>query len=273
MNPLFLLLTKIVVSATMVISITMVAERGNPRLAGVLMGFPLGAGLAFFFLGIEQGPIFTAESALWSIPGILTALAFCLAYSCTSQLVKSTRLVSSILLSTIAGLAAYLLASILLLNFLPQTTFARTLVLLIGMPLFAYLLQLPAKRNNKSTTKNKTTAIAILIRASFAATIIITITAVANTVGPAWSGLFATFPTTVLPIVLILHYLNGAEIIPSIFRETAFGMVAIVIFAIAVHFLMPIYGVYIGILLCYLIATIYILIYEFTLRPIIRKML
>ncbi len=256
----------------MVISIAMVAEKGNPRLAGVLMGFPLGVGLTFLFLGIEQGPIFAAESALWSIPGVLTALAFCLAYSYTSQLVNYSR-INCMILSTLTGLSAYFLVSLLLLRYLPESSLARTLVLIIFMPIFAFLFQYPKKKQNLTMTKVKLNCWVLFIRAAFAASIVIIITAIAKSVGPSWSGLFATFPTAILPTVLILHYLNGAKVIPILFREITFGMLAIIVFSIAVHFLYVPYGVYLGILLCYLVATCYIVIYEFTLRPVIRKIL
>lgn len=49
-HPLLLLIAKICLSAGMVITITLVAERISTRFAGVLLGFPLGAGLTFFFM-------------------------------------------------------------------------------------------------------------------------------------------------------------------------------------------------------------------------------
>lgn len=58
MDTLLLPIIKIFVSAAMVIVITLVVEKGSSRLAGLLMGFPLSAGLALFFLGVEQGTAF-----------------------------------------------------------------------------------------------------------------------------------------------------------------------------------------------------------------------
>lgn len=50
---MFILLTKLGVSAGMVLGITLMAERVSTRFAGVVMGFPLGAGLSLFFIGFE----------------------------------------------------------------------------------------------------------------------------------------------------------------------------------------------------------------------------
>ena len=67
---------KMLLSAAMVLIVTLVAERGSPRFAGVLLGFPLGAGLSLAFLAIEQGPIFAADSARWTMQGIIATLGF-----------------------------------------------------------------------------------------------------------------------------------------------------------------------------------------------------
>ena len=71
-----LILAKIGLSAIMVIAITLIAEKLSTRFAGVLLGFPLGAGLTFFFTGIEQGSLFAAQSAPWAIQGLSATLVY-----------------------------------------------------------------------------------------------------------------------------------------------------------------------------------------------------
>jgi len=103
-------------------------------------------------------------------------------------------------------------------------------------------------------------------RALFAAVVILIITAIAKAVGPRWSGIFAAFPTTVLPTVLVLHYHYGIETISALFREIPLGMLAIVIFSCSVYYTFPLFGVYLGILISYGVAFFYLLFYEFVLR-------
>ncbi len=270
MDALLLLTIKIVVSATMVVVITLVAEKGNPRLAGVLMGFPLGAGLALFFLGVEQGPAFASQSALWSIPGTLSMLSFCLGYRlCNAFYAAKSILV--IALCTLSGLTCYFLSAYLLLYFLPET-WVRFVVFVIFIPLFALLL---GKKTATTIKKPPLTAsnrkVVLIARAAFASAIIIIVTTIAKSVGPVWSGVFATFPTTILPSVLILHRRYADTFVPNLFKETTFGILAIVVFAIAVHFFFPPCGPYLGVLLAYTTSFIYLFLYERYIRyPLIK---
>ena len=114
--------------------------------------------------------------------------------------------------------------------------------------------------------KVPTTAFILLSRALFAAVVIVIITAMAKTVGSRWSGIFAAFPTTVLPTVWVLHYHYGSQTISALFREIPLGMLAIVIFSCSVYFTFPQFGVYSGIFISYGVALLYLLFYEFLLR-------
>lgn len=270
MEEIILLLSKVILSSIMVIGITVVAEKGKPRLAGVLMGFPLGAGLALLFLGIEQGVDFAANSALWSIPGVLAMLAFCLGYSVAGRFTSGNS-ITTIALCTLAGLLCYFLGAFALQKYLPNTTVARVIVLVVFIPVFAYLLKCKNKLTITRPAKTKGSTFMLINRAAFASLIIIIITGIANSVGPSWSGLFATFPTAILPSTLILHRQHGSELVPIIFQETTFGMFAIVVFAIGVHFFFPPFGVISGALLAYGVAFIYLFLYELQIRPVIRK--
>lgn len=272
MEEIILFLSKVILSSIMVIGITVVAEKGNPRLAGVLMGFPLGAGLALLFLGIEQGVDFAAHSALWSIPGVLAMLAFCLGYSVAGRF-SSGNSIATIALCTLTGLICYFLGTLTLQRFLPNSTEARIIVLLVFIPIFAYLLKCKKSVTIEKPVKAQGNLLILINRAAFASLIIIAITGIAQSVGPTWSGLFATFPTAILPSTLILHRQHGSELVPTIFQETTFGMFAIVVFAIGVHFFFPSFGVIIGAILAYGVAFIYLFLYELQIRPVIRKII
>lgn len=270
MHPFLLLITKICLSAGMVIFITLVAEKLSTRFAGVLLGFPLGAGLTFLFVGIEQGRYFAAESAPWSIQGLSATLVFCFFYTVASNLVQRDG-VLSLCLSTFFGLCGFFGTAFIMRNLIHDFLWIRivmVLVVFIGMTIFFRLKPSPAIKG-----KVPTTAIILLSRASFAAVVIVIITAVAKTVGPGWSGIFTAFPTTVLPTVLVLHYHYGRASIPALFREIPLGMLAIVVFSISVYLSFPQFGVYTGILMSYAIAFFYLLFYECILRHPLDRML
>lgn len=259
----FLFIAKICLSAGMVITITLVAERLSTRLAGVLLGFPLGAGLTFFFTGIEQGPLFAAESAPWSIQGLSATLIFCLCYSQSGKMISGDS-AFSLIVPTVSGLTGFFGTAYVLQYVIQDHLWLRiTVVTLVffGVAVFFRLTPSPAIR-----LKVPTTAFILASRALFAAVVIVIITALAKTLGSRWSGMLAAFPTTVLPTVWVLHYHYGGQTIPALFREIPLGMLAIVVFSCSVYYTFPQLGVYYGILISYTVALLYLLCYEFLLR-------
>ena len=75
-----MLLAKIIVSVCLVLGLSWVAEKVNPRIAGILSGMPLGAVLVLFFVGSDLGPEFATKSTLYAIPSITSTVAFSIGY-------------------------------------------------------------------------------------------------------------------------------------------------------------------------------------------------
>jgi hypothetical protein len=265
-----LVVLKIVFSAGMVIAVTLTAERVSTRLAGVMIGFPLGVGLTLFFLGLEQGAVFAAESALWSMQGILAALGFCWCY-CRTALLFSRDTMVSLSVSCLLGLVGYLIIAAAIRFFMPSDALARTAILI---PLL-FLMAVVFRRTTPERVKKRVaiTWSMLAARAGFAALVILTVTGVAVWVGPLWSGLLAAFPTAILPSVVIIHFHYGRESVPALFRDTPLAMLAIVVFSTSVYFTFPLFGVIGGTILSYGAALIYLTAYELKLRTIFDRLL
>jgi hypothetical protein len=262
-HPFLLFVLKISLSAGMVISITLVAEKLSTRFAGVLLGFPLGAGLTFFFTGIEQGAHFASQSAPWAIQGLSATLVFCLCYNGSGKLLQRDGLLS-LGISTCCGISGFFGIAYLLQYIVVDLLWLRVVIVTIiflSVAIFFRTSPAPAIRQ-----KVPTTVLVLASRALFAAVVILIITAIAQAVGPRWSGILAAFPTTVLPTVLVLHHHYGIETISALFREIPLGMLAIVVFSGSVYVTFPHFGVYLGILVSYIAAFFYLLLYEFLLR-------
>lgn len=270
MGTLPLVVLKIVLSAGMVITITLTAERISPRLAGVMVGFPLGAGLTLFFLGIEQGPRFAAESSLWSVQGILALLGFCWCYRKGAQ-IFAVNTKASLVLSCLLGLVGYFATATAVRFLLPGNSLVRILivVLLLFLPAVAFRKAAISKIKAKAAFSWRM----LIARASFAALIILSVTGLASFLGPSWSGLLAAFPTVILPSVIILHFHYGSESVPVFFRDTPLAMPAIIVFSLAVHWTFPSMGVLGGTFCSYGLALLYLIVYEFKLRALLDRIL
>ena len=172
--------------------------------------------------------------------------------------------VFSLLMPTFLGLSGFFVTAFLL-----QNTLQEQLSLRIAIVIFIFVGVAVFFRLNPSTAirrKVPTTALILTARAFFAAAMIIIITAMAQTIGPRWSGIFAAFPTTVLPVAWVLHYHYGGQTILALFREIPLGLLAIIIFSWSVYYTFPWLGVYYGIAISYFVAFLYLLFYEFILR-------
>ena len=172
--------------------------------------------------------------------------------------------VYSLIVPTFCGLSGFFGTAYFLQYVLQDQLWLRVatvIFIFVGVAVFFRLTPSPAIRH-----KVPTTALILLSRALFAAVVIVIITAMAKSVGSRWSGIFAAFPTTVLPTVWVLHYHYGSRTISALFREIPLGMLAIVVFSCSVYCTFIQFGVYSGILISYAVAFIYLLLYEFLLR-------
>ena len=102
-----LLFAKLAVSISVVLGLSILAERTGPRAAGVLSGYPLGTAILLYFIGLEQGVVFATESAVYALPGLIATLAFLYAYYLTSRLLSDCRMILQIPVSSVAAFGAF----------------------------------------------------------------------------------------------------------------------------------------------------------------------
>lgn len=267
-----MLLIKLAVAIFMVIGITSIAERVSSRFAGVLLGFPLGAGITLLFIGLEQGADFAARSGLWTMQGLTPTLIWCLSYRIAAEKIQWMPRCWAVVLSLILSLCCYLSAALLVMYRAPQTPAGRllfTLACLLGMAVI-FRRTMPACR---AITPLRLSPFLLLGRALLTGLIILVITGCAVHVGSQWSGVFSAFPATILPVVLILHGHYGAGFLATLFRELPMGMLAIIIFSLTVAWSYPLLGVKVGTLLSYAMAGVYLLAYEVWLRKTFEHIL
>ncbi len=270
MSSFLLLVLKIVLSAGMVVAITLTAERVSTRLAGVLAGFPLGAGLTLLFLGLEQGAAFAAQSSLWSIQGILALLGFCWCYRAGALLFKDGN-IRSLFACCFLGLTGYFVTTVVLKVTMPGSAVIRTF--LVVLLLFIPAVFFRRSPGGKIREKVEVSWSLLAIRAFFAAFVILSVTSIAAWIGPVWAGLLAAFPTVILPSVMILHFHYGGESVPAFFRDTPLALPAIIVFSLSVHWTFPLFGVWAGTLFSYMAALGYLVVYEFRLRAFFDRIL
>ncbi len=253
---LSLFIIKLLVAVGVVILLSIVAERASPRVAGLLSGYPTGTAIALFFFGLEQSPQFAADSAVYNMIGLVAMQAFIYLYYKSSERIKKF----SMVYSSVISITGYL-AIIWLLHLIKPDKFIAVSISVASIFLFLRLFK--GIENVKIRNRVKLSHRVLFIRAVFAASIILFITGIAKFVGPAWSGLFSAFPTTLYPLMLIIHFTYGKKRVHTIIKNVPVGLGSLVLYSLTLSIVYPLYGIYLGTAIGFVMATIYMLAYQF----------
>ena len=252
---LFLIL-KLIVTVSAVLGLSLVAERVGPKAAGLLSGYPMGAAIVLFFYGLEISPKFASESAIYTLVGLIATQSFMYFYYKASLYFRKLNM----LCSTAVSLSGFFLISWLL-HFVTLNRLSALLI--VTLSLFVFLHLFKRIENVKIENRIRLTYTIILARAILAASMMLIVIGVAKLVGTKWAGLFSAFPATFLPLILIVQFTYGKEHVHTIIKNVPRGLGAVIIYALAVSFVYPAFGVYIGTVLAFIAATIYMATYLF----------
>ena len=249
-----LFVAKLVLSAGIVIGVTAAVERLGPRLGALIGATPQLSVVALIFFTIEQGPAFAAESAFWTIPGMCATIPVFLGYLVGTWLVPAPRL-HSVLTGIGIGGAAFIVGIVAL----GAVSLTRSIV----VPLAAAVCFLAAwiVRRLPDTAVLKPVAIspAILgMRAAASAITVVVITSIAHALGPKWSGLVASFPVNGLPVMALLHYQYGSDVVKPFIRIFPVGAFGICLFKFVLSLTLVPYGFVVTLVLAYAVDIVYL---------------
>ncbi len=257
--PVTLTLIKMGTGVLMVVVLSVLAEAVSPRLAGIVSGYPLGAAVSLFFMGFEIGPAFAAQSALSTMLGLVATLVFAYGYYQCSVLAGRLGKGGTILLASMTGICGYFLTAWGL-HQLPSGLMVSLLLPMGAILLFHHLFR---NIDEVEILERPSVSAGLLAgRALFAALFIVLVTATARVVGPGWAGLFAAFPMTVLPLLLVIHYSYDTAHVHAILKSFPKGLGSLVVYTLSVFSFYPVQGVYLGTLSAYAFATLYLIVVQ-----------
>src|SRR5258708_35802562 len=79
------LILKMAMTAGIVVTASVAAERSGPFIAALIAALPTAAGAAYIILALEHPPAFIAESAVGSLAANAAVAVFALAYAALAQ--------------------------------------------------------------------------------------------------------------------------------------------------------------------------------------------
>lgn len=253
-----LLFLKAIVSIAIVVGLSIAAERSGPRLAGLLIGLPLGAGMVVIFTGYEQGAEFAAASAVHMVPGFLTTFVFIYCYGAIAARQNKGGL-SGIVMPTLGAHVAYGAAAWGLSQFQIPLVISVPMLCVGVVIVHRMMASLP---DNPITARVTFGWKVLAFRAGMATTVIVIITSIAGQVGPQWTGILTAYPITLFPLILVLHITYAGAEVAAVLKHVPFAMGSVTSFCLAIVFAVPEFGLWWGILLGYGAAATYLMTFS-----------
>ena len=248
-----LLLAKIIVTLVVILLLTAIAEYVNPKIAGILAGYPIGSAIVLYFYGLEYGLEFAALSALYNLAGLVPSLTFALVYLFLLRRKPDT----PVALAMVTALLGYLgCAGLIGMAQLPPVT---TIIVSAGGLLWcSYLVQ--SRSEFTKAPKLPFRLRVVVFRIAIAATLVVTITALGGQVGFYWAGILSAFPLILMPLVLIVHLHFGAACARSLLSHFPVGLWSVFCYSLTLSVAYPSFGLHAGTLLGFGVATIVLLL-------------
>lgn len=239
-----LLLLKMAVAAAIVVGCSLLAERAGPLLAAMIATLPISAGPVYVFLAMDHDAAFISASALGSLNSNLANAGLSLVYVLLAQR-----------FGTLTCLAAALLTWFLLVTGL-QKLALPFLALLAATPVAFLILHRvvrPYLAARPAITPGRPWYV-IPMRAAAVAALAGTVTTVSAHVGPAWSGVLATFPIVLSSLIAILQPRIGGPASAAVIAHSLLGLLGFGLAIALVHLAAVPLGswpaLWLGLLLC-----------------------
>ena len=237
----------------LVLTLSFVAEKLSPKISGILSGLPLGSSITLIFFAIENGVDYVTKVALYNIHGLFAALAFSIGYYISTFYKGKFEIFLSLLISFIS----YLVIAFILAYVPPHVFFTPFIVIVLMLIATIYF----AKKENFSIDKKiKTSVNDILFRSILTIFIFLVVSSLPKYVPSNIAGIFSSFPTVLLPLMLIIHFRHSNLQARTIIKNTPFGLSSVVIYSLIVYFSYSKIEILYGTILALFCSVLYVLI-------------
>jgi uncharacterized membrane protein (GlpM family) len=229
------LVLKMAMTAAMVVSASVAAERSGPFIAALIAALPTAAGATYIILAIEHPPPFIAASAVASIATNAAVAVFALIYAALAQ---RHSLVLSLGVATLVWFGA---AAIL--HLMPWTPLSA---LLLNAAVFAVTIPLSARYRRAGVPREAVvrTRYDLPLRAAAVAAVVALVTTASHWIGSFASGVLALFPIVLGSFVVVIHPRAGGKAAAAVLAHVEPALVGFALGFLGVHYLAEPIGVW-----------------------------
>lgn len=257
---LFQSVVPFILSALIVIIITVIAEKYGTKVGGILGTLPSTIIVAFVFISRNKGIDFASE-AVAVVPAELGInLVFLFLFAILAYRSTLVAFTVSIVIWTILSSLLFILNI--------TNIFVSLTIYFISLSFTFIVLEHYKKIPSTGGVIVHYTPMKIVLRGVLAG-IVIAISVLLSNLDAVLSGIFSVFPAILSSTMLISVREHGPDFAAGMAKSMIFGISSVLCYATIIHFLYPVYGVLIGTIVAFAISFVLTMIL-FKLRSKIR---
>ena len=217
-----LLLLKLTITPLLVAGMSLAARRFGPTLGGLIMGLPWMTAPVLFFLGLERGDVYLAQSAYGALLAVPSIAAFALSYAAISRKQKWP-------LSLLAAAVTFAISGWAIARLSVEATIAAALGIAALLAAHAAIAKPPPL-----------SAVPVLpwwdipARMSATAALVGLIAVSANNLGPALVGVVSSYPVILTVVITFTHQRWGRDAAMAMLRGVMLSLMGFVAFFLVV---------------------------------------
>lgn len=241
------LILSFIVGGLWIMGVSVLIEKLGTKIGGIIGGLPSIALVSFFFIGLVQGPIAASEAtiSLLFMTGVTSIFLLIL-----MRFIEKGYIVALLISLFVWFLAGGLIASLKLNNFNLSIGVWITLIAFCY-----YLVRYKFDIKSQGKVAIKYSPQQIVGRALFAGSVVAFAVLMSRIGGPLFGGIFAAFPATYLSAFTIAYHKHGVRFSRALAQPLLIGgMTTTPIYAIAVHYFYPPFGIILGTIFSYAIS-------------------
>jgi len=248
------------IAGTWIAFSSLLAERLGSKVGGLIANLPSNILVSLIFVSFVNDVEYVAN-AVTAVPlGLINVTVFLLVFI---MLLKYGLFVASF-----CALFAWFVGA-LLMNQFGDIPFSWAIFMYFIFAICAILfLEKILKVKNVHFERKHYTVLQIAGRAIFSGSIVAGVVIISKFSPPSFTGIFSTFPAMLFTTLFILTKKQGIAFARATGKILVLSTTNTLIYAVAVHFTYPVFGVFLGTVLSYLTSVIWI----WLLFPIVKRL-
>ncbi|MGD9925365.1 MAG: hypothetical protein AB7V13_28530 [Pseudorhodoplanes sp.] len=220
------LLLKAALTASIIVSASLIVERGGPFVGAMIASLPTSVGAAYIVMTFEHPADFISRSALGSLTANAAGVTFAAVYAMLARRY-----------SLLFGLGSALLVWFLCALALQKLDFNiwTAIALNVGVAMAAIWITARIRAESFPKVAIVPRAYDIPLRAAAVAAFVIIVTTASHSIGAFASGIFAVFPIALSSFIVILHSRIGGPATSNVIAHAQVPMLGLIPAFLAVY--------------------------------------